>query len=142
MELGEKVHLLPGASAYRLGTWSLIAFMSSAPLVPLALVIYVATGSSAAWQSPFAWAAFMLGVVLACAGFLLLMASRLKGRRETARGYTTTVGLYRQFRQVDPRSGIVIRRAGDPFLERRPDGFDGRSVRDPALAESTQRGTS
>lgn len=36
-------------------------------------------------------------------------------RSETHRGYTTLEGRFRHLAQIDPRTGQIIRRAGDPF---------------------------
>jgi hypothetical protein len=40
-------------------------------------------------------------------------------KRETRAGYTTAIGLHRALDQVEPKSGRIIRRAGEPLLTRR-----------------------
>jgi nitrate reductase gamma subunit len=120
----QQVRLLPGPTAYRYSVWGMFFFIVSGVLVPIGLVTYLATGSTADWQSPLVWIIVILCLTAALSGFLLLLMTRLKGRREVNRGYTTAVGMYQEFKQVDPRSGMVIRAAGTPFLSRRPDGFD------------------
>lgn len=62
-------------------------------------------------------------VVLMALATILGLVIRIRGipndRREVEAGYTTLAGAHQELDQVDPATGRVIRRAGDPFLRER-----------------------
>lgn len=126
MMSGETVKMISGRSAYRLGVWSMWLLIFSPPLLPLALVLYVATGSNVRWQSPAVLIIGIAGIVgIALAGALVI-AAFYRGRKEIAAGYTTMVRWHQDYKQVDPFSGKVIRDEGQPYIQNRPEAFDGR----------------
>lgn len=57
-----------------------------------------------------------VGVIGAAAVRVAWTISTIRGKREAQAGYTTLNGEYRDYPQVDPRTGLVIRRAGAPLL--------------------------
>jgi len=59
---------------------------------------------------------------LVASGVLSILGIGFNGvldKRETRAGYTTAISLHRALDQVEPKSGKIIRRAGEPFLTRR-----------------------
>ncbi|MEY9853918.1 hypothetical protein ABH923_003596 [Leifsonia sp. EB41] len=106
--------LVPGMTAYRL----------SAILSKVGIGVYVITGaigllwfvlSGATVTGRLIVTVIYVGVSLAwtAASFLLM---RRRNAAENAAGYTTRSGVLHGFDQVDPNSGVVIRRAGSAVL--------------------------
>lgn len=67
----------------------------------------------AAWDVPFA--ATVILIVVSYAGEA---AFKRADQRERRAGHTTLRLKYQEFDQVDPRTGIVVRPAGEQFLSR------------------------
>ncbi|MBD8518200.1 hypothetical protein IFU11_14755 [Plantibacter sp. CFBP 8804] len=65
----------------------------------------------AAWDVPFA-----ATVILIVVSYAVEAAFKRADQRERRAGYTTLRLKYQEFDQVDPRTGIVVRPVGEPFL--------------------------
>ena len=108
--------LVPGMTAYRL----------NAILNRVMIVVYVVAGGVVLWYlvgvaTTGAHADRILMTVIIVAPSLAwtiisVMLVRRRDRAELAAGYTTRAGVLHQFDQVDPVTGVVIRRAGSAVL--------------------------
>ncbi|MGK9148048.1 hypothetical protein KXS11_10525 [Plantibacter flavus] len=61
---------------------------------------------------------FLTGVSLVLAGGVMVLLASRRFPAELRRGYTTSLIGHTHVDQIDPRSGQVIRRAGEPLLPR------------------------
>jgi len=105
-------------------TWSLVVFLSGMPFILLALLI------------PPAWLPLlMVGLGLLEVGVIALLVelALLPRQRslEMQSGYTTLRGHLRDVDMVDHRTGILLRKAGEPLLT--TDEYAARlaSIREP-----------
>lgn len=121
----ERYDLIPGITAYRLARiYNLVVIGLSVLSAIVAGVIILGMGPA---ESDETIAAFLpvfavFGVtILIIIGFTVAVGRRSKA--ETAAGYTTRTSGFAQLDQVDPRTGVVIRRAGSAvFTPPRPPG--------------------
>lgn len=67
------------------------------------------------WFTLF-WSVFVSWVSLAVLVGILIVSYQLQAGRERARGYTWARDKYVNLDQVEPRTLLVIREAGEPFL--------------------------
>jgi hypothetical protein len=105
--------LLPGPSAFRLNR--LLNIVGGAVVLGYA-VASVATITNHV-PSAFGW--WIGAPVGGLAGVLVLQVFATRAtKRELAAGYTTLRRAHVELDQLDPRSGAVVRRAGEPYLPR------------------------
>ncbi|CAM5521614.1 hypothetical protein [Leifsonia shinshuensis] len=107
--------LVPGMTAYRM----------NAIMARLLIGVYVVSGACVVWYA-FGIAAgtasdrlplFVIVVALPLAwGIANFLLVQRRDAAENAAGYTTRAGVLHQYDQVDPVSGVVIRRAGSAVL--------------------------
>jgi hypothetical protein len=92
--------------------------LTTSLLLTVVLLIAIPFSQSPHGGVVFMWFVYALVAsgVLSSAGIAL---NAVLDKRETRAGYTTAIGLHRALEQVEPRSGKIIRRAGEPFLTRR-----------------------
>jgi hypothetical protein len=113
----ERHELIPGVSAYAL--WRAATIVSTV----LSICVGLALGYSRVQFSgdrdipPLFWVYLVVPLTVDIAASVTLFAAA--GRRakaETSAGYTTRTNGYSAYDQVDPRSGLILRRAGSAVL--------------------------
>jgi hypothetical protein len=73
-----------------------------------------------AWRQPLAGTALLAVLAAGTAGIYSSIQGVRRAGRERDRGYTTTYGDHRQLWQLDPGTGEVLRRPGEPKVRRGP----------------------
>jgi hypothetical protein len=113
----ERHNLLPGTSAYTL--WRVTVTVTTILSIAVGLSIgYVQYkfGEADSLTSASSTLLFVpLGFDVAVSAILFTFAIR-RAKAETIAGYTTRTSGYTAYDQVDPRSGLVLRRAGSAVL--------------------------
>jgi hypothetical protein len=107
--------LLSGWAAYRYSRITLVLFGA----VFLSTILAIASGTIPAIASSdpnAAPVAIGVDVVVVLVTAIFMAISTIKVRLELAAGYTTALGLNQNVDLVEPRSGIVIRKAGEQML--------------------------
>jgi len=103
--------MLPGVSAF---TWSRIALAYPLGFILLIVMFGFNLLGWATW--PGLWVLLGPAIALVACGAVAALGSYLRQRSETEAGYTTLPGVSPNLDQLDFRTGVIIRQAGEPLL--------------------------
>ncbi|MFE7505355.1 hypothetical protein [Promicromonospora sp. NPDC057488] len=123
--VGDQNEMLAGRSAAEFFRLSRRLALLIAPAIVITAVLMLVLGDSFAGSVAFGIAVVVVLALVVVAG-LAQSKAKFKEAREFYAGYTTLRGVHPAVDQVDPRSGRVIRVAGEPFLTR--DEHDSRTA--------------
>lgn len=121
--LGVVMRELEGGSAWRTGRrvlWSLGSLLVSTGLFALVGTWSYRLPDASAWKATaeaVAWILLTLEVVTGLVTCYLYWRLHVLVRREHQAGYTTVLWSTDPVEVIDPRTGMTLRRAGDPPLE-------------------------
>jgi hypothetical protein len=107
--------LLPGVSA---GTWARIIiwlWIVSGVFFVVGFLLHFVPAAKQAVAFP-GFVLLIVAVVIALALRVVLLGGVPKSKAEACAGYTTLARKYPNLEQIDPKSGAVLRAAGDPYL--------------------------
>jgi hypothetical protein len=128
------IERVPGISALIWNrTLALVYFAAFIVFLIVFLTAIVIGFRQAPW---FLWAAFSL-LGIAAVATLLLFAGRPLETREVRAGYTTLPRKYPELPQLDPKTGIVVRNPGEPYLRSR----SAAAAAQPISASEARRAT-
>ena len=109
--------LLPGVSA---GTWARVVlwvWIATGIVVVLGFIFQYASPLEHVLPFPGIFLVFP-GIAVSVAIQLLAIAGLPNEKAEVRAGYTTLHNKYANLEQLDPRTGAVVRAAGEPYLRR------------------------
>jgi len=115
-----KQRILRGPSAYALRpvVIALTGALGAGILAVIATAVQIGPSASSSALAGFTatWAT-VLGWGFVCA--LVIIVVKLRTDAEVAAGYTTTPFAFPEVDLVDPRSGAVLRHAGEPLIDKK-----------------------
>ena len=121
--------LLPGTSAYAL--WRTASIVSTVLSVGVGLSIGYLRFQYGDETNPPAYVWLYLAIPIAIdvvVSIVLFRAANRRTKAETAAGYTTRTSGFNNVDQVDPKSGVVLRKAGSAVLTLPAKGEDATSA--------------
>lgn len=89
--------------------------MIAAIVFLVVMLIMIPFSQGANGLNRFRWAMYPF-IFFAFLSMLGIAYNAVQDRREIRAGYTTAVGVHRDFNQIEPVTGKIVRRAGEPFM--------------------------
>ena len=112
-------NVLPGPSFWALRR-ALVAYVAWCVLGGLVLVglIVIANQPNSNSLADIFHALLWVWLAGVLVGAVIVALVSAKGRQEVAAGYTTSPFGYQEVDLIDPKTGVVLRRAGEPLFDR------------------------
>jgi hypothetical protein len=114
--------LAPGPSAYDL-SWVVLRFYAFAVVVVISIPFLFSVPYE--WHDTATEVAVVLILLVAGLGFRSAIRQNQAVGRERDAGYTTLYGSWLKLWQLDPKTGEVLRRPGEPAIPKRRGGIRG-----------------